>query len=165
MTDKKVIDFELLGSFSHSGGVSVKAGKKALSFLQYLVVHHTRSISFEELIERFWPEDICDAPGIALRRMMYTIRRILETMFPETDSLLITLPNCYVWNPDICLRLDTELFEAAYMEARKVPENLGGVNREAKKNAACFYRRLPCIRGISWREMTAAGCRNSGSTI
>lgn len=147
MTDKKVIDFELLGSFSHSGGVSVKAGKKALSFLQYLVVHHTRSISFEELIERFWPEDICDAPGIALRRMMYTIRRILETMFPETDSLLITLPNCYVWNPDICLRLDTELFEAAYMEARKVPENLGGGKSGGEEKCRLLLQAVALYKG------------------
>ena len=59
---KNVIYFELFGSFSigtaedgdRSGSiVPGKAGKKVLSFLQYLIVNHTRSISLEELIEQF----------------------------------------------------------------------------------------------------------------
>lgn len=119
MTDEKMIHFGLLGAFSYSQDKSVKAGKKALSFLQYLVVNHARSISSEELLEQFWAEEISNSPGTALRRMMFTVRNLLDEMFPEAENLLITLPGCYVWNPDVCLELDTELFEAACLNAGK----------------------------------------------
>lgn len=117
MADEKTIRFGLLGSFSFSQEQSVKAGRKALSLLQYLVVNHGRSISSEELFEKFWGENTSSAPGIALRRMMHTVRSLLDKMFPGMEKLLITLPGCYVWNPDICLELDTEAFEAACLEA------------------------------------------------
>lgn len=117
MADEKTIRFGLLGSFSYSQDKSVKAGRKALSLLQYLVVNHGRSISSEELFEKFWAENTSIAPGTALRRMMHTVRSLLDEMFPGMEKLLITLPGCYVWNPDICLELDTEAFEAACLEA------------------------------------------------
>lgn len=119
MADGKTIYFGLLGSFSYSHDKSVKAGRKALSFLQYFVVNHARSISSEELLEQFWGEDVSHSPGTALRRMMFTVRSLLDEMFPDMDHLLITLPGYYVWNPDIRLELDTELFEKACLEAEK----------------------------------------------
>lgn len=127
MEEKRVIQFELLGVFSYddeSGrrtnehGSAFKAGKKTLSFLQYLIVNHERSISSEELIERFWTEK-SNAPGNALRHMLFKVRNLLKSIFPECEEPLLTLPGCYIWNPDICLRLDTEQFEAACLEARK----------------------------------------------
>lgn len=120
MSNEEIIRFGLLGSFSYSYDKSVKAGRKALSFLQYLVVNHTRSISSEELLEYFWAEDISNSPGTALRRMMFTVRSLLKEMFPDKDRLLITLPGCYVWNPDICLVLDTEVFETVCLDAGKM---------------------------------------------
>ena len=117
MTDEKTIHFGLLGSFSCSHGNAVKAGRKALSFLQYLVVNHARSISSEELLEQFWTEETSNSPGAALRRMMFTVRNLLDEMFPGADNLLVTLPGCYAWNPDIRLELDTELFEKACLDA------------------------------------------------
>lgn len=117
MADEKIIHFGLLGSFSYSHDKSVKAGKKALSVLQYLVVNHARSISSEELLEQFWAEEVSNSPGTALRRMMFTVRSLLDEMFPGKDHLLITFPGCYAWNPDVCLELDTELFETACLDA------------------------------------------------
>lgn len=119
MTDEKIIHFGLLGSFSCSYDRSVKGGKKALSFLQYLIVNHARSISSEELLEQFWTEEVSNSPQAALRRMMHTVRSILDEMFPDMDDLLITLPGCYVWNPEVRLVLDTELFEKACMDAKR----------------------------------------------
>ena len=125
--DKKILHFELLGSFSCENmegrragdrGTALKAGRKALSFLQYLVVNHDRSISSEELIEAFWTER-SQAPANALRNMLFKVRNLLKNIYPEYDDLLQTFPGCYGWNPDICLELDTEQFEAACLEARK----------------------------------------------
>ena len=83
MAKEKCIHFGLLGTFSYSHDKSVKAGRKTLSFLQYLVVNHGRSISAEELFEQFWAEGSSQSPRTALRRMMFTIRGLLEEMFPD----------------------------------------------------------------------------------
>ena len=115
MDEKIVLRFELLGSFSYEGR-SLKSGRKALSFLQYLIVHHGRSISAEELIEEFWPER-SSAPANALRRMLCKVRDLLKEMYPERNELLLTLPGCYIWNPECALELDTEQFEAACLKA------------------------------------------------
>ena len=120
LAEENVIYFELLGLFSYGGMTSsLKVGKKTLSFLQYLIVNHDRSISSEELIEQFWTEGGSNAPGGALRHMVFKVRGILESMFPKSENLLLTFPGCYVWNPKIMLRLDIELFEKACLEARK----------------------------------------------
>lgn len=113
MDGGNVIHFDLLGSFP-----SLKAGKKTLSFLQYLIVNHERNISATELIEQFWAEDT-SAPGGALRRMVFKVRELLEDMFPEKENLLLTLQGCYTWNPEVRLEIDAEQFETVCLEARK----------------------------------------------
>lgn len=123
MSERIPLHFGLLGGFSYTlpdgrEGTHPKAGRKVLSFLQYLIVNHERSISSEELIEKFWAEKSAD-PANALRHMLFKVRGLLRTMFPGQEDLLLTLPGCYAWNPKIYLKLDTERFEAACLEARK----------------------------------------------
>lgn len=126
--DKKVIYFELLGSFSmgsagygerNENTTPVKAGKKVLSFLQYLIVNHTRNISIEELIEQFWPEADSNDPGNALKNMMFRTRDYLKKAFPEHKELIRKLPGCYAWNPEIRIEVDAERFEQEYLKARE----------------------------------------------
>ena len=126
--DKKVIYFELLGSFSmgnagygekNENTTPGKAGKKVLSFLQYLIVNHTRNISIEELIEQFWPEADSNDPGNALKNMMFRTREYLKKAFPEQKELIRKLPGCYVWNPEVRIEVDTERFEQEYLKARE----------------------------------------------
>ena len=85
--ERKAVYFEVLGSFSMGRAedgtkkeyvIPGKAGKKVLSFLQYLIVNHTRSISLEELIEQFWPETDSTDPGNALKNMMCRTRSYLK---------------------------------------------------------------------------------------
>lgn len=122
MEEKKIIHFTLLGVFSSAdargGGQVAAPGKKALSFLQYLIVNHTRNVSSEELIDRFWGEQSND-PANALKNMLFKTRNFLKKMFPDQENLLVTLPGCYGWNSDIRLELDSELFEQACLEAGK----------------------------------------------
>lgn len=126
--EKNVIYFELLGSFAigtaENGEVKEyvipeKAGKKVLSFLQYLVINHKRSISLEELIEQFWPEEDSIDPGNALKNMMFRTRNYLKAVFPERKGLLRKLPGCYIWNHEIRIETDTEWFEQRYLNARR----------------------------------------------
>ena len=125
MSNRRSLYFGLLGSFSYSDpengrpaaeGTALQAGRKTRSFLQYLIVHHARVISSEELIREFWPEHD-GSPADALRRMLCKIRQLLRAAFPGAEHFLKTLPGCYIWDPSIYLELDTELFEAACQEA------------------------------------------------
>lgn len=135
MSDKKILHFNLLGTFSCEG-VTVKAGRKVLDFLQYLIVHHERNISAGELIEEFWPEH-SEAPASALRRILFRVRSLLKEICPEQEDILLTLPGCYAWNPEICLELDTKQFEAAFLEAGK---KRGEEKTEALLFAVSLYR-------------------------
>ena len=128
MEERTVLYFNLLGSFmcreayrgeTKNSVVPDKIGKKALSFLQYLIVNHTRNISSEELIELFWPESNSSNPANALKNMLFKTRSLLKIMFPEHSSLILTLQGCYAWNPSIELCLDSEEFEKMCLEARK----------------------------------------------
>ncbi len=120
MNEENIIHFGMLGSFSYGDtGIALKAGKKALSFLQYLVVNHDRSISSDELLDRFWNENSSSSPSNALRHMLFKVRNLLEDMFPDKKDLLQTFPGYYAWNKDICIKLDTEQFEAACLKARR----------------------------------------------
>lgn len=136
MEETKILHFRMLGSFSYGEegngdtayeGGSLKAGKKALSVLQYMIVHHARCVSSEELIEQFWAEHTSKAPGNALRNMLFKIRLLLKEMFPEQGELLLTVPGGYLWSGQVSLELDTERFEKCCMEARRQPaeESLG----------------------------------------
>lgn len=127
MGEKKVLYFELLGTFNYGmdknmeSGSELKIGKKTLAFLQYLIVNHDRHISSEELIETFWAQK-GKAPENALRNMMYKVRNLLKKMFPKEDEILRTFPGGYVWSSDISLKLDTERFELCCMKAGKKSE-------------------------------------------
>lgn len=126
MKEKQVLRFRMLGSFTYGeeggsdtvyGGGALKTGKKALSLLQYLIVNHTRCVSTEELIEKFWAESSSKAPGNALRNMLFKIRQLLKEMFPAQEELLQTVPGGYIWSDGVSLELDTERFEKLCMEA------------------------------------------------
>lgn len=120
MNEENMIYFGMLGSFSCGDTeITLKAGKKALSFLQYLIVNHDRSISSDELIDRFWAENNSSSPSNALRNMLFKVRKLLEEMFPGERDLLQTFSGYYAWNKKISIKLDTELFEAACLKARK----------------------------------------------
>ncbi len=135
MSEKNILHFGLLGSFSYEKQ-TLKAGRKALSFLQYLIVNHERNISAEELIEEFWPEHSND-PANALRRMLFKVRDLLKEMYPEQGELLLTLSGCYAWKQDVCLELDIKQFETACLEAAKKE---GEERREALLLAVSFYK-------------------------
>ena len=127
MEGKPVLQFDLLGVFScrkikagrsTPGEAPDKQGKKALSFFQYLIVNHRRSISSEELIERFWPETGGGNPANSLKNMMFKTRNVLKLMFPDVERPLLTLQGCFVWNPDVGVELDSEEFEQICLGVR-----------------------------------------------
>lgn len=128
MIEEIILQFDLLGAFickeiekgqTKNRVIPEKTGKKALSFLQYLIVNHARNISSEELIEQFWSEKGSSDPANALKNMLFKTRNLLKNMYPEQKNLILTLQGCYAWNPEVQVRLDTEEFEQACLKARK----------------------------------------------
>lgn len=148
MKEKKVICFRLLGSTSYSEktagqenvefhAVPGKVGRKTLSFLQYLIVNHTRNITTEELIDTFWGEGGSSDPANALRNMMFKIRSLLKEMFPQQGEMLRTLQGCYAWDPGFQMELDSERLERACLEAKR---SAGEMCLEKLREAAGMYR-------------------------
>lgn len=155
MRKEKTICFQLLGTFSYAlwekgkdsddgekeyrsySAVPGKAGKKTLSFLQYLVVNHARNITAEELIDVFWAGESSSDPANALRNMLFKVRGLLREMFSGEDNLLQTLPGCYAWNPEIGIELDAEQFEKICLGARR---SSGEESIELLRRAAAVYR-------------------------
>lgn len=146
MEERLILYFNLLGSFMcreaysrevKNRMVPDKVGKKALSFLQYLIVNHMRNISSEELIEQFWPESNSSNPANALKNMLFKTRNLLKDIFPEQDNMILTLQGCYAWNPSIQIQLDSEEFEKVCLEARK---HSGTEYLEALLRAVNLYR-------------------------
>ena len=68
---KGTVRFRLLGTFGYEQGDKAQSvvikGNKLRSFLQYLIVNHAGCITYDELIEQFWPDGKSDNPGSALR--------------------------------------------------------------------------------------------------
>lgn len=130
MEGKRLVYFKLLGSFSYVDSEegdrereisALNAGKKTLSFLQYLLVNHGRNISEEELIEEFWTESSSD-PANVLRVTLFKVRKLLKKMLPGYENLLLTLPGYYAWSSECSFKLDAEEFEGICLAAKRVPE-------------------------------------------
>lgn len=128
MEQERILQFDLLGAFIckemgkgeiKNSVIPEKTGKKALSFLQYLIVNHARNISSEELIEQFWSGKGSSDPANALKNMLFKTRSLLKILYPGHPNLILTLQGCYAWNPEVEVRLDTEEFEHACLAARK----------------------------------------------
>ncbi len=128
LEDERIIEFELLGGFACSHweeakarnhGIIAGAGKKVLSFLQYLIVHHTRHISADELIGQFWTEKNSADPANSLKNMVFKTRNLLKQLFPDQENLLITQQGGYAWNGAVEIRVDVEVFADLCLKARK----------------------------------------------
>ncbi len=156
MEEKNIVCFNLLGSFSYflaeegvenssaedglwdqaNGKPLGKAGKKTVSLLQYLIVHHARDISADELFDVFWAESESRDPANALANMLYKVRSLLKKMFPQHDHLLRTLQGRYAWDSEVQIATDAEAFETACLKAEK---SAGAERMELLWQAASLY--------------------------
>lgn len=143
MEEKNILRFELLGNFSCNGKradrgkAGAAPGKKALSFLQYLIVNHTRNVSSEELIDQFWAVRSSD-PANALKNMLFKVRKLLKDLFPEQKNMIVTLQGYYAWNPELRFELDSERFEQACLDAKR---------RGGEAETELLYRALALYKG------------------
>ncbi|MCF0142504.1 MAG: winged helix-turn-helix domain-containing protein, partial [Parasporobacterium sp.] len=96
--------------------------------LVYLLCHHKDQCSVQEMVDALWPDESSDNPAGALKNLVYRLRKILSTIWPEYD-LVITGKGYYSWNPEISLVMDTEVFEDLKQQSlsEKDPDKLIGI--------------------------------------
>jgi len=111
------IKINMLGSFVISSGnkrvvENVKRSSKLWKLLQYLVTHRNKSVSQEELIEKFCEDEILYNPGGALRTLIYRARlELIKSGIPYADDLILSKDRGYAWNNGIPCEVDAEEFE------------------------------------------------------
>ena len=93
-----------------------KRSKKLWLLLQYLVVHHTRSVTQSELIDILSGEDEGVNPTSALKTQVHRLRDILSDLeYPQ--PVIICVNGAYSINPEIELDIDSERFEDTFKAA------------------------------------------------
>ena len=89
-----------------------------MKLLAYMVCHHDRVITVQELSEVLWQEDESDNPAGALKNLMYRLRVLLKNTWGDIP-FIITGKGSYKWNPEISITIDAEEFEKFCKEAGK----------------------------------------------
>lgn len=110
----------LLGSFTLRRGLDgpVLSEEKSTSrilwtFLQYLLVFHTKDVSQEELMDVLWGECPSANPVSTMKTLLHRSRHFLEELgFPDGKQVLLYRRGIYSWSPEVQMVLDTERFEA-----------------------------------------------------
>lgn len=113
----------MLGGFSLQVGGNVltdeiNRSQKLWNVLCYLIVHRDRDISQSELVELLWPGENSSNPINALKTLLYRVRSMLEPMFPQDQSPILSKRGAYAWNPAVQCQLDTDRFDALQAKAR-----------------------------------------------
>lgn len=117
------VSVSMLGGFSLQVGDNVltdeiNRSQKLWNVLCYLIVHRDRDVTQSELVELLWPGENSSNPLNALKTLLYRVRSMLEPMFPQDQSPILSKRGSYSWNPAIECQLDTDRFDALYAQSK-----------------------------------------------
>lgn len=113
--------------------------QKLWSVLCYLLLHRDRSVPQSELIDLFWPEEDRANPTSALKTLLHRTRAMLESLFPDGPSPILSGRGSYAWNPEVPCQVDAEEFEGLCI--RSLDETLGREQRrELCRQAEQLYQ-------------------------
>lgn len=117
------VSVTMLGGFSLQVGGNVltdeiNRSQKLWNVLCYLIVHRDRDVSQSELVELLWPGENSSNPVNALKTLLYRVRSMLEPMFPQDQSPILSKRGSYSWNPSIQCQVDTDRFDTLASRAR-----------------------------------------------
>ena len=111
---------------------------KALTVMKYMIAHHKRSVSQEELIEILWPDEECSDPSNSLKNTIYQLRKLLSN-YVGGIHYIVFRQGMYSWNSNVDFFIDSAEFESILAEARDeekdVDERIG-----LYKTALALYR-------------------------
>jgi len=100
-----------------------------MKLLAYMICHHDKAITIQELSEVLWQEDESDNPAGALKNLMYRLRTMLRNTWGDRPYI-ITGKGSYQWNPEMKITIDAEEFEKSCKEAA----NESSVKSKMKKS-------------------------------
>ena len=94
------VSVSMLGGFSMQVGGNVltdeiNRSQKLWNVLCYLIVHRDRDVSQSELVELLWPGENSSNPINALKTLLYRVRSMLEPMFPQEQSPILSKRGSY----------------------------------------------------------------------
>lgn len=89
-----------------------------VKLLAYLLCNRKTVISATDLCDVLWQEGESDNPIGALKNLLYRLRTILKKSFGDVEFVK-TLRGAYVWNEDIPVVIDAEVFENKCKEAKQ----------------------------------------------
>lgn len=116
------LEIQLLGNFRITYEDRViseqsKRSKKLWSLLQYLIVHHDRQISQNELIELLWENEKSENPLGALKTQMHRARATLKEL-NIGEEVIISIGGTYAFNNKLDFSIDAEDFERLCKQSR-----------------------------------------------
>ena len=82
---------------------------RAEALLAYLLLHRDAPQPRQRLASLLWPESSEAQSRTNLRHLLHTLRRAL----PQADRFLEIAPRTLRWRPDLPVRVDVAVFEAA----------------------------------------------------
>ncbi|MFR3143289.1 MAG: AfsR/SARP family transcriptional regulator [Eubacterium callanderi] len=103
----------------------------------YILCHRQKELTVQELAEALWEEEESDNPAGALKNLMYRLRSLIKKTWGRNDFIL-TGRSAYIWNQEISVSLDIEVFEEKIKEAEE--EKDPGRKIDSYKAAINLYR-------------------------
>ena len=83
---------------------------KLAKLLAYIIYHHRRKLSSNDLQELMFNEGESNNPANALKTLMYRLRILLKNNLGEYDFILSS-QRLYYWNPEVNLTFDVDDFK------------------------------------------------------
>ena len=119
--------------------------------LAYLIYHREKIISQQELVDLCWGEDTRSSdPHNALKSVIHRIRATLDKLQEGLGrTLLRRKAGCYIWNTDVPLEVDAEVFDTLCNHGAALE---GDERLEAYQQALALYSNdvLPKLAGELW---------------
>lgn len=85
--------------------------KKGCMLMQYLLLHRSESVPYNEIYEVLWPNEGSANPESALKTLVSRMRAILTKYSKELGSCIATTRGAYRWNQSVPCEIDLFEFE------------------------------------------------------
>ena len=129
----------------------VSRSVKMWVLLAFLIIHRSRHISQEELIETLWPEEENDNPANALKTLLYRTRSTIASVIGDDPQLILSQRGSYSWNLRLDCTIDAEEFDQLVTKAadRALPD---AERKALLEEALALYQRdfLQALSNQMW---------------
>lgn len=151
-----ILQIQVLGKFTLRYGETVISdeddrSRKVWAVLAYLIYHREKIISQQELVDLCWGEDTRSSdPHNALKSVIHRIRATLDKLQEGLGrTLLRRKAGCYIWNTDVPLEVDAEVFDTLCSRGAALE---GDERLDAYQQALALYSNdvLPKLSSELW---------------